>query len=120
MKLLLDEMWPPTIAVALRQRGHDVEAVKDRLDLIGRPDPVGFAVAQAEGRAIVTENVADFRPLAAECLREGRSHSGLILTSNKRHPRHEIASFDRLVDALDSLLAVHGQDSAMNLEHWLQ
>jgi predicted nuclease of predicted toxin-antitoxin system len=120
VKVLLDEMWPPTIAVALRQRGHDVETVKDRPDLIGRPDPVVFGVAQAEGRAIVTENAADFRPLAVECLREGRSHHGLILTSNKRHPRHEVGTFGRLVEALDSLPTVHGQDSAMNLEHWLQ
>jgi len=120
VKLLLDEMWPPTIAVALRQRGHDGEAVKDTPDLIGRPDPVIFAVAQAEGRAIVTENVADFRPLAAACLREGRSHTGLILTSNQRHPRHDVGTFGRLVDALDSLLAVHGQDSDLNREHWLQ
>lgn len=32
----------------------------------GQPDAAIFAVAQAEGRAIVTENVADERPLAAE------------------------------------------------------
>ena len=27
MKLMLDEMWPPTIAEALRDRGHQVVAV---------------------------------------------------------------------------------------------
>ena len=36
---------------------HDVEAVLERSDLVGRTDDVVFECAQSEGRAVVTENV---------------------------------------------------------------
>jgi hypothetical protein len=45
VKLLLDEMWPPSIAVQLRRRGHDVEAVAERADLRGQADDAVFSVA---------------------------------------------------------------------------
>lgn len=104
MNLLLDEMWPPEIAVQLRLRGHDVIAVAERQDLRGQPDAAIFAEAQAQGRAIVTENVADYRPLAAYELQVGRSHAGLVFTTNRAFPRHDERTPGRLVAALDDLL----------------
>lgn len=117
LKLLLDEMWPPEIATQLQRRGHDAAAVAQRPELRGQPDGVVFTVAQAEGRTIVTENVADFRPLAAYALQQGRSHSGLIFTSNRRFPRHDRRIAGRLVSALEELLS-EGPE-ATNLEYWL-
>ena len=38
MKLLLDEMWSSDIAVQLRRRGHDVDAVAERPELRGKAD----------------------------------------------------------------------------------
>ena len=118
MKLLLDEMWSPAIADQLRRRDHDAVAVAERPELRGQSDPVIFAAAQAEGRAVVTENVVDYRPLAAQELQDGRSHAGLILTSNRRFPRHESRTAGRLVTALDELLS--GDLEATSLEYWLQ
>lgn len=117
MKLLLDEMWPPEIAVQFRRRGHDVVAVAERPELRGQPDAVIFAMAQAEARAILTENVADYRPLAASELQQGRSHAGLIFTSNRRFPRHDPRTARRMVTALNEVLS-NGLEAA-NLEHWL-
>lgn len=54
-------MWTPDIAVQLRRRGHNVVAVAERPDLRGQPDALIFAAAQSEERAVVTENVADYR-----------------------------------------------------------
>jgi hypothetical protein len=117
LKLLLDEMWPPSIAEALRERGHDVVAVAERRDLRGLPDEVIFQAARAEGRAIVTENVADCRPLAAAELRAGRSYSGVIFTSDRSFPRGNARTAGRLVAALDALL---GEHDSLAGEYWLQ
>jgi hypothetical protein len=117
VKLLLDEMWSPDLAIQLRRHGHDVVAVAERPDLRGQPDPAVFATAVAEARAVVTENVADYRPLAEERVRQGATHPGLILTSNRRFPRHDRRTAGRLVVALDALLSA--EPDLTNQEHWL-
>jgi predicted nuclease of predicted toxin-antitoxin system len=118
LKLLLDEMWPPSVAIQLRARGHDVVAVAERGDLRGRADPEIFAAAQLEVRAVVTEDRGGFRPLARAALQSGGSHEGLILTSTRAFPRRHEATFHRLGAALDTLLRL---DVALqNAEHWLE
>ena len=116
MKLLLDEMWAPAIAEALRDRGHDVVAVAERHDLRGMPDAAIFEAALAEGRMIVTENVVDYRPLAADAMRAGRPYPALIFTSNRAYPRASRRTAGRLVRALDALLSAR---DAISGEHWL-
>jgi hypothetical protein len=61
-----------------------VEAVAERDDLAGRSDRVVFEAACSEGRAVVTNNIKDFRPLAAEYLAVGKAHSGLVLLPSAR------------------------------------
>ena len=117
MKLLLDEMWPPAIAIQLRNRGHDVVAVLEREDLKRQPDATIFATAQMEGSVIVTENVGDFRALTTYALRRGGSHSGMIFTTNRRYPRHDPRTAGHLVTALDALL--RESHDLINQEHWL-
>jgi NADPH-dependent 2,4-dienoyl-CoA reductase/sulfur reductase-like enzyme len=117
VKLLLDEMWSPEIAVQLRRRGHDVVAVAERPELRGQPDDIVFAAAQAEGRAVVTENVLDYRPLGAVELEHGRSHAGLIFTTNRRFPRHDARTSGRLVTALNALLVI--ETAIDSREMWL-
>lgn len=117
MKLLLDEMWPPAVAAALRARGHDAVAVAERPDLRGQSDEVIFAEALAESRAIVTENVVDYRPLASAALRAGRESPTLIFTSNRTYPRASRRTAGRLVIALDALLTDEDESAA---EYWLE
>jgi predicted nuclease of predicted toxin-antitoxin system len=117
LKLLLDEMWAPSIADVLRQRGHDVVAVAVRADLRGQPDDVIFAAAVAEGYAIVTENVADYRPLAAAAVRAGRPLPALVFTANRSFPRGGPRTGAFLVAALDELL--RGNEELAG-ELWLQ
>ena len=117
MKLLLDEMWAPAIAAALRDRGHDVVAVAERRDLRGMPDAAIVEAAQAEGWVIVTENVVDYRPLAADAMRAGRDSPAIIYTSNRAYPRANRRTAGRLVAALDALLAAR---DAIESEHWLE
>jgi Domain of unknown function (DUF5615) len=57
---LIDEMFPPATAVLLRDAyGHDAVHVAEA-GLRAAEDAHVAAVARAQGRAIVTENVADF------------------------------------------------------------
>ena len=116
MKLLLDEIWAPAIAEALRDRGHEVVAVAERRDLRGMPDAAIFDAAHAEGRVIVTENVVDYRPLAADAMRAGRDSPALIYASNRAYPRANRRTAGRLVAALDALLSAR---DAVASEHWL-
>jgi len=117
VKLLLDEMWPPTIARQLRQRGFDVAAVAERSDLRTQLDEVIFATAQAEERAIVTENVHDFLRIASEALQRGIVHRGLILTTNHSFSRHDPRTPGRLINALLELL--NEIDDLTGIEWWL-
>jgi hypothetical protein len=111
-------MLPPEIAEQLRARGYDVIAIAERLEMRGLPDRLVFELAQQEGRAIVTENVADFRPLAVERSMAGGSHAGLIFTSNRQFPRSDRRTPGLLVTALHDLLA-RGEDGT-GMELWLQ
>lgn len=107
MKLLLDEMYPPVVADQLRARGHDVVSVHDSeyRYLEGAPDEEVFAAALAERRALVTENVPDFRRLEANVLARGEAHATLVFTSNRQFPRGEPGTIGRLVEALHALLS---------------
>jgi len=81
--------------VLLRQAGYDVIAVAERDDLVGRSDRAIFEIANSEQRALVTNNVKDFRPLASEWLAQGRLHGGLILLpSSRTRTRSAIISID--------------------------
>lgn len=117
MKLLLDEMYAPVIAQELRVRGHDVAVAVEREDLAGKSDDDLFAAAQAERRAVMTENVRDFLPLArAWQLRE--PHWGLLLTTNRRHPRAQPGTVGRLVTALHGLLVEESDHRAPSSREW--
>lgn len=116
MRALLDEQLSPQIAALLRRAGHDVIAVVDRDDLVGRSDRIVFEVATGEGRAVITNNVKDFRPLAAEWLAQGRTHAGLVLLpSSRTRTRAAVAT---LADAVEAVLRAH-PDGLAGSERWI-
>jgi len=106
VRLLLDEVYPPVVAEQLRARGHDVVSVHEseyhRLE--GAADAEVFAAALADDRALVTENVPDFRRLDADALAREEAHAALVFTSNRQFPRGEPGTTGRLVEALHMLL----------------
>jgi hypothetical protein len=119
LRLLLDEMHPAAEADQLRSRGHDVSATTERPELRSLPDADLFAVAQQERRAVVTENIADFIPLAVGADERGQAFFGLVLIDPVAYPRGLPRTIGRLVTELDSLLREHPGDEATNLRHWL-
>lgn len=116
MKALLDEQLSPQIAASLRQAGYDVLAVADRDDLVGRSDRIIFEVACSEGRAVVTNNIKDFRPLAAEWLARGRTHGGLILLPSSRTRTR--TAVPALTAAVEAILRAH-PDGIASSERWI-
>ncbi|SDM17441.1 hypothetical protein SAMN05660642_01742 [Geodermatophilus siccatus] len=118
MRLLLDEMYPRRLAEQLRAEGHDVVAVVELPDLVGREDAEVARWAREHGRVVVTENVVDYAPLDVD------EHAGLLLVNARRWPRTP-SGLPRLLTAPCSWLEARagGDDSSergTGLVQWLQ
>ena len=118
MNLLLDAMWPPLAASAIRRPGCDVASVADRKELRAFTDDEVWAVAVREGRVIVTSDIVDFRAMFAAATAAGRPRAPLILTPADVWLRGpcSIRASARLAGALDALLA---SGVPLEGEHWL-
>ena len=115
--MLLDAQLSHEIAALLAERGHDAEAVTSRADLADNTgDAQLMEIAHAECRAMVTNNVKDFRPIAADRLAAGRDHAGLILVSAGT-PRTRAAN-GTLADALERIL-LDNPGGLRNTERWI-
>ena len=117
MRLLLDEMYPRRLADPLRAQGHDVVAVVELPDLVGREDIEVARWAREHGRVVVTENVVDYAPMDVD------EHAGLLLVYACRWPRTP-TGLPRLLTALRSWLDARtgGDDSSergTGLVQWL-
>jgi hypothetical protein len=72
VRLLLDEMFPHPIAVALVARHHDVVSIHgDRPQRRHRSDHEVVAAAQGEQPAVLTENAVDCLAAAAAVQADG-------------------------------------------------
>jgi GAF domain-containing protein len=116
VRALLDEQLSGQIARLLRERGLDVEAVVERADLIQAPDREVIEVAAREGRAVVSNNIKDFRPLAAERVTDGRGHAGLILLPARRSRGRDATG--ALAEAIEAVMRAH-PGGIPGAEHWI-
>jgi predicted nuclease of predicted toxin-antitoxin system len=119
VKLLLDEMLSPAIARELHSRGHDVEAVAGHPDREALSDPEVLALARTEHRALVTNNLRDFRLLHHEAITPGGpGHFGMIFMPGSY--RRAKADTGKIIAALQAILAQHpGENDLANGEAWL-
>lgn len=99
-RLLLDEMFGPRIAVELVTRGHDCIALVADRALRESSDADVLRLALDQGRALVTNNVADFERLRRQRAAEAQPTPPLIYTSDATFPRDR-RFLGRLVTALD-------------------
>lgn len=120
MKPLLDEMISWRIAAELRNRGHDVVAIKrDRPALESPVDPTVLAAAASEQRAVVTNNVRDYRAAHERMRGRGEDHYGVIYTHDDTLPRNK-AAFPLWVATLGAFLeALPAENTLMNRVHHL-
>lgn len=119
MKLLLDETLSPVIAEQLRTRGHDVEAINGDRRREAVSDSAVMDVARAEHRAVVTNNLIDFRPLHHDAIAPGGpGHFGMVfMAGTYRRTKDDIG---RIVTALQAKLDQYpGETDLANGETWL-
>jgi hypothetical protein len=116
VRVLLDEQLSGQITRLLRERGLDAQAVVERSDLLQATDREVMEAARCEGRAVVTNNIKDFRPLAADRLADGRGHAGLILPP-ARHSRAREAT-GALADAIEAVMRAH-PEGIPGAEQWI-
>jgi len=119
VRLLLDEMLSPQIARNLRERGHDVVALSERAEWMSLGDDDVIELARTQRRAVVTNNLRDYRPRAATAaLPDGRGHHGMIFIPGSYRLRR--AAVGAITDALLAQLAAHpGERDLYNRETWL-
>jgi predicted nuclease of predicted toxin-antitoxin system len=114
LKLLLDEMYPASLAEALR--GHDIDTCTVlELGLAGRSDADIFAVAVEQGRTVLTENVGDFTHISAEHLSAGQHHPGVLIALSSRFSRRP-AGIGRLVAAIRAVADEDLEDRVVYLQ----
>lgn len=115
MRLLLDEMYPATLAEALCAAGIDARTVFE-LGLAGRSDPEILAAAIAEGYAVLTENVADFAHISAEQLTAGQHHTGVLIALSSRFSRRR-AGIGAIVAAVHAVADQNLEDRVVYLQN---
>jgi hypothetical protein len=84
-------MWTPTIARELRKRDFDVIAISESAHAgryAGISDDQVFALAQDDGRAVLTDNVADYEQARCDWESRGQVHHGLIYALDPPFNRH--------------------------------
>jgi predicted nuclease of predicted toxin-antitoxin system len=114
LKLLLDEMYPPALAEALRASGIEACTLVE-MGLAGRSDADVLAAAVADGYVLLTENVEDFARLAADHLTTGGHHPGVLVALSSRSSRRR-AGINVNVSAVTSVVNDSLQDRLVYLE----
>ena len=101
MRLLLDaHISPKGVGRPLSRKGHDALSIAEEPLHEGLDNEEVLALAAAEGRILVTHNVADFPPILREWAAESHGHAGVILVHGIDH-----SEFGLVIDGLQKLFA---------------
>lgn len=88
----------------------------ERPDLVGHSDEEIVEAVAFEGRAVVTNNIKDYRPIAARRLAEGGGHAGVILLPAKRSRSR--AATGALADGIEAITRAN-PNGIVDSEHWV-
>jgi predicted nuclease of predicted toxin-antitoxin system len=115
VRLLLDKMYPLTLADVLN--GGDLEVVAvGELGLAGSSDAAVLEAGVIGGYSVLTENVSDFVRLASERLTAGQHHCGILIALSTRFSRRP-AGVPPIAAAVRSVAAEDLNDRVIYLEH---
>ena len=112
-------MLSAVLAAVLRERGHDVVALIEVTPVERIPDDEVLTIATELGRAVVTDNVSDFRKIAfARVIAGGDGHAGLVLMPGGTS--RTLNDTGRLADMLETVLDRYPNELALaNGEAWI-
>lgn len=101
MRLLLDAHVSGTgVGAALERNGHDIRALDREPANEGLHDEAVLMLAAADGRILVTHDVADFPEILRHWAEAGRSHAGVILVQGV-----EQSEFGVVIRGIERLLS---------------
>jgi len=112
VKILVDEMYPATVAETLNTTGIEATTAA-QLALAGASDPEVFAAAVAAGYCVLTENVGDFARIAAEYSTAGGHHHGVLIALLSRFSRRRAGIIAAIRAVADEQIA----DRVVYLDH---
>jgi Domain of unknown function (DUF5615) len=112
--ILVDEMYPATVAEALQGAGIEATTVAE-LRLAGASDLEVFGAAVAGGYSVLTENVSDFARIAAEHSTAGGHHHGVLIALSSRFSRRP-AGIGPLIAAIQAMAGEQIADRVVYLE----
>jgi len=115
VKILVDEMYPATVAGAVAATGIEATTVAD-LRLAGASDRELFGATVAGGYSVLTENVGDFARIAAEHSMAGGHHHGVLIALSSRFSRRP-AGIGPLVEAVQAIAGEQIADRVLYLNH---
>lgn len=82
IRFFLDEDVYAAVATGLRRAGVDVVTIPEA-GRLGESDESQLVRASSDARVLATFNVAHFAKLHADCLRHGRDHTGIVVSSQR-------------------------------------
>jgi Domain of unknown function (DUF5615) len=117
VRLVLDEMFSPAIAAALRDLGQDVIAVAERGELRAMNDDDVFAWATSQGALAAHRERQRLPAHPATSTTSRHCHHGIVYTSSRAFPRSR-KNPGPLIQAIHAWM-VNGPPEAPLTEDWL-
>lgn len=118
MKLLLDSMYQPVIAIQMQRRGHDIIAARADSNLENLSDPAILGFARDQRRVLITENMRDFVRIDAQWRREDLVHCGVILVDDYKFQRKHGAGIGSLIRELEAWLTEYPGEAEPDSRLW--
>ena len=118
VKVLLDHHYPKALVQALRESGIDaVSASEVGMQLASDEEILEYC--RGEERVVLTNNHSDFAQIARNWIIVGRSHCGIVYTSDQSLPR-TVANAHQIVRRINMLIAtIPSRSNLQDQQRWL-
>ena len=118
VRIFLDNHYPKALVQALRESGIDaVSASEVGMQLASDEEILEYC--RGEERVVLTNNHSDFAQIARNWIIVGRSHCGIVYTSDQSLPR-TVANAHQIVRRINMLIATIPPGSDLqDQQRWL-